>query len=332
MKRDEKRENPSRDWALGTGASFTARLFLTAVLLAALTPLFAGWLSAQAAAPPTEGTLAAPTLSVQAVGATSITLSWSALDGAESYELYRWHASQSWWIRIGGALTATTYSDTGLAAGTYYYSVRAVNAGGASPWSDNVQATPIDPGGTQPPTAAPTLSAQAAGATSVTLTWSAVDGASGYELWRYDSSWSQVGGALTTTTYSDGGLTSGRTYYYVVRATNAAGAGPWSNYAQATPSASPGTQPPSAAPALSAQAAGATSVTLTWNAVDGASGYELYRWHDGAWTRIGGGLTATSYSDGGLSPATAYWYIVRAVNAGGAGPWSDYASATTLAQ
>ena len=55
MKMDAKRENPSRDWALGKGASFTARLFLAAVLLAALTPLFAGRLSAQAAAPPTEG-------------------------------------------------------------------------------------------------------------------------------------------------------------------------------------------------------------------------------------------------------------------------------------
>ena len=252
MKRDAKRENPSRDWALGKGASFTARLFLAAVLLAALTPLFAGRLSAQAAASPTE----APALSVQAVGATSITLSWSAVTGAESYELYRWRAGHQSWVQVGGALTATTYSDTGLAAGTYYYVMRAVNAGGPGPWSDFVSATPSTSATPTPTSATPTstsatptptsatptstsatptstsatptstsatptptptggmlvapaLSAQAADATSVTLTWNAVAGASGYELWRYDSSWSQVGGALTTTTYTDSGLAAG---------------------------------------------------------------------------------------------------------------------------
>ena len=84
--------------------------------------------------------------------------------------------------------------------------------------------------------------------------------------------------------------------------------------------------------ALTATAASASEITLTWNAVTGATSYELWRWYNNAWTRIGGALTATSYSDGGLSPATAYWYTVRAVHAGGVGPWSDYASATTLAQ
>ena len=97
-----------------------------------------------------------------------------------------------------------------------------------------------------------------------------------------------------------------------------------------TPTATPGDI--SVAPALTATAASASEITLTWGAIIGATSYELWRWHDDAWTQIGGALTATGYSDAGLSPATEYWYAVRAVNADGASPWSDYASATTLAQ
>ena len=68
---------------------------------------------------------------------------------------------------------------------------------------------------------------------------------------------------------------------------------------------------------------------LRWNAVDGATSYELWRWQDGAWTQVGGKLTATAYRDGGLAPATEYWHVARAVNDDGPGPWPDYASATT---
>ena len=52
----------------------------------------------------------------------------------------------------------------------------------------------------------------------------------------------------------------------------------------------------------------------------GADSYELYRWRDDAWIRVGGALTTTTYTDGGLAPETTYWYIVRAVTDGAPGP------------
>ena len=61
----------------------------------------------------------------------------------------------------------------------------------------------------------------------------------------------------------------------------------------------------------------------------GADSYELYRWHNGAWIRIGGVLTTTTYNDGGLAPATTYWYIVRAVTDGAPSPWSNQDPVTT---
>ena len=52
----------------------------------------------------------------------------------------------------------------------------------------------------------------------VGLSWSAVTGAASYELWRYENSWTQVGGTITGTSHSDTNVEIGKTYYYQVMA------------------------------------------------------------------------------------------------------------------
>ena len=59
-------------------------------------------------------------------------------------------------------------------------------------------------------------------------------GATGYDLWRYDGAWAEVGAGLTGTSYTDTGLTTGQTYYYAVAAVNARGRGPWSDNKRVT--------------------------------------------------------------------------------------------------
>ena len=84
-------------------------------------------------------------------------------------------------------------------------------------------------------------------------------------------------------------------------------------------------------PVLTAMSTGTNTVELSWTAVTGAVGYELWAW-DGVtgWQRLDdGSLTSTAYRHGGLAADTTYWYAVRAVDAGGAtSDWSEYASAT----
>ncbi|MFG3102282.1 endo-1,4-beta-xylanase [Streptomyces sp. NPDC048182] len=92
----------------------------------------------------------------------------------------------------------------------------------------------------------------------------------------------------------------------------------------------PDTRAPSAPTGLTATAAGATSATLAWQAATddtGVTGYDVYR--DGA--RVGS-AAATSYTDTGLSPSTAYRWTVRARDAAGnVSAASAEATATTAA-
>jgi fibronectin type 3 domain-containing protein len=79
---------------------------------------------------------------------------------------------------------------------------------------------------------------------------------------------------------------------------------------------------------------GNSTVALIWNAVNGATSYNVKRslTSGSGYTTIAGGVTATSYSDTGLSNGTTYYYVVSAVNAAvGEGADSAQASATPLA-
>lgn len=74
-------------------------------------------------------------LTVTGTTTSTVSLSWSAGSGADSYKVYRGTASV-------GTTTGTTYTDTGLTANTTYsYSVSAVNAVGESAKSSSVGAT-----------------------------------------------------------------------------------------------------------------------------------------------------------------------------------------------
>ena len=99
----------------------------------------------------------------------------------------------------------------------------------------------IPSGNVVSPPPAPTGLAAAVGNGTVTLSWNAAAGATGYSVKRSSVS----GGPYTviastaTTIYTDSGLTNGTTYYYVVSATNSAGSSGNSSEVSATPFAPP---------------------------------------------------------------------------------------------
>jgi hypothetical protein len=93
------------------------------------------------------------------------------------------------------------------------------------------------------PPAAPTNLIATGSNTQVTLTWTASTGATSYNVFRSTSAggegttpWST---GLTTTTFTDTGLTNGTTSFYKVTAVNTAGQSATSNEASATPNLPP---------------------------------------------------------------------------------------------
>src|SRR5579862_4107532 len=98
---------------------------------------------------------------------------------------------------------------------------------------------------------------------------------------------------------------------------------------------------PSAPSGLRGTAASSSVINLSWNADTAPAnctiaGYNVYRSTTSGFTpssgnQIASGVTATSYSDSGLSPSTTYYYKIEAVDAAGASGASAQAPATTPA-
>ncbi|MBP2633089.1 MAG: hypothetical protein H6Q70_3717 [Firmicutes bacterium] len=88
------------------------------------------------------------------------------------------------------------------------------------------------------PIVAPTNLTATAGDSEVTLSWTAVDGATSYIVKRSTTSggtYTTIASDVTGTSYVDTSVTNGTTYYYVVTAVNAEGESNNSNEASATP-------------------------------------------------------------------------------------------------
>src|SRR5207248_473979 len=126
------------------------------------------------------------------------------------------------WTQIYTATAgASSYNNTGLAAGTiYYYRVRAYRSGDASvsDYSNTASATTLTSLGTPS-----SLSAMAVSTTQINLNWQ--DNSGDESSFRVERSpngttgWTEIYATITNaTTYSSTVLTPGATYYYRVRA------------------------------------------------------------------------------------------------------------------
>jgi hypothetical protein len=165
----------------------------------------------------------------------------------------------------------------------------------------------------------------------VAIAWSTEPNATSYNIY-----WSTTAGANTTTSnvirgitgppYVQTGLTNGTTYYYLVTSVSPAGeSAALTSQESATPALSP-------APTEVSATALSNQVTVSWQAVEGASSYNIY------WSNTGGLTPATgtkisvpfqssNYTQKGLANGTNYYYIVTAINSSGESMASSQANA-----
>jgi chitodextrinase len=232
------------------------------------------------------------------------------------------------------SVAETTFQDSGLTPSTsYFYNVDAIDGdGNVSGLSAPANVTTPDLPDTIAPSTPTNLTATAVSTSQINLSWSASTdnvAVTGYRVFRNGTLIDTLG---NVTTYQNTGLSAGTTYSYRLRALDAAGnVSALSAQASATTQAAADTIAPSTPTGLTANAASASQINLSWNASTdnvGVTGYRVYR-NSSFLIALG---NVTTFSDNGLTASTTYSYNVDAVDAAGnASGTSSSASATTQA-
>ncbi|MBT2738110.1 InlB B-repeat-containing protein [Bacillus sp. ISL-7] len=258
--------------------------------------------------------------SVKAVSAgyDKVKLSWTKSGESSGYEIFRSVTSNGAYSQVGTVTSGSTLSYTNgslLTGKIYYYKVRAYRTVDGkkvySSFSSIVNAKPLI-------TATTSVKAVTAGYNKTKVNWAMVSGANGYEVYRATSKTGAYSNIKTITSgstlsYLNSSLTSGKTYYYKVRAYRTINGtkvySPFSSIVSAKPTLA---QPAK----INVAKMSSTSIKVSWSYVSEASGYELYR----ATAKTGSyGMiktqttrTAVSFTNTKLAKGRTYFYKVRA--------------------
>ena len=242
-------------------------------------------------------TVALPPKAPASVSATStgdsVTVSWSQVAGAAGY-IVRCGDNE---VVMPG--TSTSQEFVGLKPlTTYTYQVcsRSVDGAGSYGAAKTIKTL------VKVPVVPPNISWETT-ENSVTVSWSAVSDATGYDILFDGSTYSVTGTSKTFT-----GLQDNTEYTYRVRSKNAGGVSEYGaeKRVRTTPKA------PSSTSAESDE----NSVTIKWDPVNGAQDYDLE--FDGKVYKVKG----TSHKITGLKPNTSYKYRIRVNNKDGSSSYS----------
>ena len=239
----------------------------------------------------------------------NILVKWDKIKGASKYRLLRKVAQGDWKQVYNG--TNTSFTDNDVVNNVLYtYQVRALDAAG-----DVIGI--YHPGKSITYYVTPTFTADGisrSGGNLVTK-WYAVEGISNYVIYRRTNSageWIKIG-TSTTTTFSDSSMPSGTYCEYTIACADSSG-----NAVSTYGVNIVGIMSYKEKPILKTISNGNGSVTITWQSVDLAAGYEILR-------KVGGanplfvpiatvGAAVTTYTDTGVTNCGKYTYSVRCID------------------
>ncbi len=243
--------------------------------------------------------------------AKTITLTWKKVTNAEKYQIQQYTGGE--WKTLGTTSSAT-YKITSKqiskikAATKYKLAVRAmVKENGKWVYGERKEITKYT--GLATPSSVK-VSSSSVTTTSAKLSWKKVTGASSYEVYAYiGGKWKKMGSTKKTAmTVKE--LPAGKKTKLKVRAVAKLGGetvkSSFSSEVTALTLVSKVTS-------LKATERKTTSIKLSWKKVTGATSYQVYRYTNGKWKKIGT-TTKTTYTDSkSLEKGTEYKYKVRAV-------------------
>ena len=264
-----------------------------------------------------------------------IKINWYGIDGVTKYRVFRREASGTTWKALGdvaGSSAGVTYTDTSVVnKGSYVYTVRCLAANGnyASGFRDTPEAPSATFYKTPELVSAVTVSKLASGNGTIKVTWKAVEGVSQYSVYRRHirkdgtmSNWTNLTHSASGTSYVDTPPASNFVYIYTVRCSN--GSKPISYYNSTGVRTHFLMAPQAASPGATAVKG---AITVRWKAVDGATGYKVYRKVPGgnySLIKTVSGYTTLTYKDTyKLVSGQQYIYTVRAYNSSSTSGYVD---------
>jgi pectate lyase/pectin methylesterase-like acyl-CoA thioesterase len=254
---------------------------------------------------------------------SQVTLSWEEVTEATHYTLERSTTPEGPFIQLlngsSEKIEGTSYLDTNLRNdAAYFYKLTAWNAGGAGSEMLLKKAT------SSAPIQAPVVYSPISLNNQVDLRWTSVPGADKYTVSRSTVS----GGSYETissvsgTSFSDKTAVNGKTYYYVVIASNKKVTSMISNQVKARPFEQVKGAPKQ--PKDFQAVAHEGKVTLTWEAASDAASYHVKRSETSGGTYETIKTTAEAFfEDEDVKDGTTYYYVVSAVNEKGESQSSD---------
>ncbi len=244
-------------------------------------------------------------------------ISWSKVDGATKYKVYRSTNGKTY--KLYTTVTSASYTDKNAKIGTtYYYKVKAVNSNGAESVFSNAKNIKCRP-------ATPTVSISRVSG-KAKLSWKAISGATKY--WVYRSTDGKNYTRVISTTklsYTDSKSKSGTKYYYKVQAiavvnnTNVGSA--FSAIKTITTTL--------AKPTVKITTSNGKP-KLSWSKVTGADKYYIYRSTDGKTFKYYTSTTKLTYTNTGAKKGTKYYYKVKAVRTADTKANSAYSAVVSI--
>jgi hypothetical protein len=249
----------------------------------------------------------------------SITVLWDAVDGVTGYKVYAGVTADT--LELMGSPEENSYTIEDLVSNTEYYIA-------VSSWKDKDESNQSNTVYTLTKPAAPTgLAASAATSNSIAITWTSIDGVTGYSVYSGSSNIILVPkGNPTTNTFTITGLEANKQYYIAVSAKNTSGEGSKSSTITVTTKLAAPTGV-SAAPL-----SGTNTIQVSWNTVTGATGYKVYGASSatGTYSLINTVAGNSSFNHANLETAKDYYYKVSALAGDVEGEVSDYVSGRLL--
>ena len=235
-----------------------------------------------------------------------VLVSWKYAVGAALYDVYRAPTAKGPFTLVGST-SGTVLTDTVLPAlnGRTFYRIQAHRGDIYSTYSETATCLYL-----LKSLEKPKITKSADIVQGIRIYWNPIKDAARYDVYRSDSedgTYVMIG-KTTATNYADGGVASGKTYYYRVVAGH-------SNIVSEPSDTKKvifvGT------PDITGRVNKSAGISLTWQKITGAAGYAVYRKTTGSWERIAtiSGNTTFTYLDTDVAQTNGvvYHYTVRAI-------------------